>query len=90
MTVINSGGVMEEAVADAVYATDNEWRQNYCWNSARDNSVPADPERLFSKTNEKSGRTSIILLVMLEDRFRRVGDVKELEPTGLQVTRQGA
>jgi len=85
MTFINRSGITEEIVADAIYATDDEWLQDYCWNSARDNAIPADARRLFSKTNEETGKTSIILLVMVRDHFKNVEDIQKVKLTGLQV-----
>jgi hypothetical protein len=87
MTVVNRSGIAEEIVSDAIYATDDDWRQDYFWNSARDGAIRADPQHLFSKTNEETGRTSIILLVMVKDAFKRVEDVKKVKLSGLQVLR---
>jgi len=90
MTVRNREGILEELEAKAILAADDERRQNYCWVSSRDNTITADPNRLHSVTSKKSGRTSIILLVMVEDRFKRVDDIKKVKLTGLQVVKKEA
>lgn len=90
ITAINRGGATVKLNSKAVYATDDHFLQNYCWKSTRDNTIRADPDRLFSKTNRSTGRTSIILLAMFEDRFKEIGDIEEVKLTGLQIVKRGA